>query len=115
MNEREALELEGAAAIDAADSRLFELSARLHAEVELAFEEHKAQACQCTLLRDASLQVQAGLGSLATAFRARLASTNPGPTMAFLCEFDGLPVYGTAAGTTWWPRPGSAPHSASPR
>jgi hypothetical protein len=41
------------AAVDAAAPMLFDLSSRLHAEVELAFEEHKAHALQCAVLRDA--------------------------------------------------------------
>ena len=70
----------------------------MHADVELAFEEVKAQAWQCAALRDAGLAVEGGLGSLKTAFRATAASGRPGPRIAFLCEFDGLPVYGQSCG-----------------
>ncbi|MBV8187569.1 MAG: amidohydrolase [Alphaproteobacteria bacterium] len=94
----DALKQKASAAIDAASPRLLELSSRMHGEVELAFEEHKAQAWQCALLRDAGFPVEAGLGSLKTAFRARLASQRSGPCIAFLCEYDGLPVYGQSCG-----------------
>ena len=45
-------------AIDAAAAVLFDISARMHAEVELAFEEAKAQAWQCTALRAAGFMVE---------------------------------------------------------
>jgi len=85
-------------AIDAAAATLFDISAKMHAEVELAFEEFKAQAWQCTALRAAGFTVEEGLGSLKTAFRATVTSSRPGPRIAFLCEYDGLPVYGQSCG-----------------
>jgi amidohydrolase len=85
-------------AIDAAAAVLFDISARMHAEVELAFEEVKAQAWQCAALRNAGFVVEEGLGSLKTAFRATVKSGKPGPRVAFLCEYDGLPVYGQSCG-----------------
>jgi amidohydrolase len=85
-------------AIDAAAAVLFDISARMHAEVELAFEEVKAQAWQCAALSNAGFAVEEGLGSLKTAFRATVKSGKPGPRVAFLCEYDGLPVYGQSCG-----------------
>ena len=85
-------------AIDAAAPALFDISTRMHGEVELAFEEWKAQAWQCAALRAAGFAVEEGLGSLKTAFRATVASGKPGPRVAFLCEYDGLPVYGQSCG-----------------
>jgi amidohydrolase len=85
-------------AIDAAAAVLFDISARMHAEVELAFEEAKAQAWQCAALSNAGFAVEEGLGSLKTAFRATVKSGKPGPRIAFLCEYDGLPVYGQSCG-----------------
>jgi amidohydrolase len=85
-------------AIDAAAPVLFDISARMHAEVELAFEEAKAQAWQCAALSNAGFAVEEGLGSLKTAFRATVKSGKPGPRIAFLCEYDGLPVYGQSCG-----------------
>jgi amidohydrolase len=86
------------AAIDAVAATLFDISARMHAEVELAFEEVKAQAWQCAALGAAGFAVEQGLGSLKTAFRATAGSGKPGPRIAFLCEYDGLPVYGQSCG-----------------
>ena len=85
-------------AIDATAPVLFDISARMHAEVELAFEEAKAQAWQCAALRNAGFTIEEGLGSLKTAFRATVKSGKPGPKIAFLCEYDGLPVYGQSCG-----------------
>ncbi len=85
-------------AIDAVSPTLFDISAKMHAEVELAFEEVKAQAWQCAALRAAGFAVEEGLGSLKTAFRATVRSDRPGPRIAFLCEYDGLPVYGQSCG-----------------
>jgi len=85
-------------AIDAVSTTLFDISAKMHAETELSFEEVKAQGWQCAALRAAGLAVEEGLGSLKTAFRATMASDRPGPRIAFLCEYDGLPVYGQSCG-----------------
>jgi amidohydrolase len=85
-------------AIDAVSAALFDISNRMHADVELAFEEVKAQAWQCAALKAAGFTVEEGLGSLKTAFRATVDSGKPGPRVAFLCEYDGLPVYGQSCG-----------------
>ncbi len=98
MNHTSAVKAAAREAIDAAAATLFDISAKMHAEVELAFEEVKAQAWQCAALRDAGFAVEEGLGSLKTAFRATVRSGRPGPRVAFLCEYDGLPVYGQSCG-----------------
>ena len=98
MTEASAVKDAARQAIDAAAAVLFDISARMHAEVELAFEEVKAQAWQCAALRKAGFAVEEGLGSLKTAFRATVTSGKPGPRVAFLCEYDGLPVYGQSCG-----------------
>jgi amidohydrolase len=85
-------------AIDSASAILFDISNKMHAEVELSFEEVKAQAWQCAALEAAGFKVERGLGSLKTAFRATMSSGKPGPRVAFLCEYDGLPVYGQSCG-----------------
>ena len=85
-------------AVDAAAATLFDISNKMHADVELSFEEVKAQAWQCAALKAAGFKVEEGLGSLKTAFRATMSSGKPGPRVAFLCEYDGLPVYGQSCG-----------------
>ena len=86
------------AAIDQAAPALFDISAKMHAEVELAFQEVKAQRWLCDVLKSEGFEVEEGLGSLSTAFRATVASGRAGPRIAFLCEYDGLPVYGQSCG-----------------
>jgi len=97
VNDTAALKATAQRAIDAAAPALFDISNRMHAEVELAFEEVKAQAWQCAALARAGLAVEEGLGSLRTAFRATRRG-GAGPRIAFLCEYDGLPVYGQSCG-----------------
>ena len=98
MTDRDGLKAAARAAIDGAAATLFDISNRMHADVELAFEEVKAQVWQCEALRKAGFAVEQGLGSLKTAFRATVGPERPGPRIAFLCEYDGLPVYGQSCG-----------------
>ncbi len=98
MSEAAVLKASASAAIDSAAPALFAVSANLHREVELAFQEWKAQRWLCDALRDAGFAVEEGLGSLPTAFRATVSSGRPGPRIAYLCEYDGLPVYGQSCG-----------------
>jgi amidohydrolase len=98
MTETSAVKKAACQAIDAASATLFDISNKMHADVELAFEEVKAQAWQCAALKAAGFRVEEGLGSLKTAFRATVGSGKPGPRVAFLCEYDGLPVYGQSCG-----------------
>jgi amidohydrolase len=69
----------------------------LHAHVEYAFEEYKSSSLIASLLADAGFEVSAPLCGLDTAFRADRSSGN-GPTIAFLCEYDGLYPYGQSCG-----------------
>jgi amidohydrolase len=92
------LKARAAAAIDAAAPRLFEVSESLHANVELFFKEFKGQRWLCDLLVESGFEVEEGLGSLPTAFRGTAKSAKPGPRIAFLSEYDGLPVYGHSCG-----------------
>lgn len=84
-------------AVDAVAGRLVDLSLRLHGNVELSFQEVRASTWLCDLLEEEGFAVERGLGSLPTAFRAT-AGPGDGPTIAFLCEYDGLPGYGHSCG-----------------
>jgi amidohydrolase len=83
--------------VDDRVERLVDLSLKLHANVEFALQEVQAQAWLCDLLEAEGFAVERGLGSLPTAFRAT-AGTGSGPTIAFLCEYDGLAPYGHSCG-----------------
>jgi amidohydrolase len=89
------------AAIDdavSADARdLIALSAKLHANPELRFEEVKAAAWICELVASRKFVVERGLGGMPTSLRAR-AGTAGGPRVAILAEYDALPEIGHACG-----------------
>jgi amidohydrolase len=96
MSDVDALKARIGQVIDDLREDLVSLSLKLHAEVELAFEEVKASAWITDLLETHGLRVERGLGSLPTAFRATAGSG--GPRLAYLCEYDGLPMYGHSCG-----------------
>jgi amidohydrolase len=82
--------------IDRSGDALVRMSERLHADPELAWEEHRAAALVPELLDEAGFEVTAGYLGLDTAFRARFGS---GPNrIAFCAEYDALPGLGHACG-----------------
>ena len=82
--------------VDADRALLLELSGRIHAHPELAFEEHRAAAWLCEYLESRGLAVERGAYGLPTAFAARAGSGHP--RVAVLCEYDALPGIGHACG-----------------
>ena len=96
-----AIPQELSAAIDdavSADARdLIQLSANLHANPELRFEEVKAAAWITELVASHDIAVERGLGGMPTSLRAR-AGTAGGPRVAILAEYDALPEIGHACG-----------------
>jgi amidohydrolase len=87
-----------AAAVDQIADELEGLSHRIHAHPELAFKEEKAAAWLTEFLEKQGAQVERGVGGLPTAFRATIAGTGSGPTVAILAEYDALPGIGHACG-----------------
>lgn len=84
--------------IDELRPQLVELAKRIHAKPEIAFEEVNAAQWLSEAARDAGFQVEKPIGGLQTAFRASYASSQGGPTIAFLAEYDALPKLGHACG-----------------
>lgn len=75
---------------------LLDLSRRIHADPETAFEEHRSAALCAELLAAHGFEVTAPAHGLETAFRATIGS---GPvTVAIACEYDALPGLGHACG-----------------
>lgn len=75
---------------------LLDLSRRIHADPETAFEEHRSAALCAELLAAHGFEVTAPAHGLDTAFRATIGS---GPvTVAIACEYDALPGLGHACG-----------------
>jgi amidohydrolase len=77
-------------------SRVLELSRRIHANPEVAFEEIKATDWILEILSGAGFEAKAGLCGLPTAFSAKAGS---GPLHVCICaEYDALPGIGHACG-----------------
>ncbi|WP_114853214.1 amidohydrolase [Brachybacterium sp. YJGR34] len=85
-----------AAAYAAARTRVHALADALHADPEIAFEEHRAHDRCAALLEGAGFVLERGIAELPTAFRARIGS---GSLVAALCvEYDALPGIGHGCG-----------------
>lgn len=78
-------------AIDDYREKALALSHAIHEHPELKFEEHFAAGLLSDAARQIGLQVETGVGDLATAFRAEFGSADGGPTVAILAEYDALP------------------------
>jgi amidohydrolase len=89
-----------AAAVEAARPRIVELSHRIHANPEPAFEEVQAATWIASALTDAGFAVEHPAGSLATAIRATMRGGRPGdgPRIGILAEYDALPGLGHGCG-----------------
>ena len=89
-----------AAAVEAARDEILELSHRIHANPEVAFEEHQAAGWVAGALARHGFAVEYPAGRLATAIRA----TRPGgrggagPRIGILAEYDALPGLGHGCG-----------------
>jgi amidohydrolase len=75
---------------------LLQLSRDIHADPEIAYQEHRAAARIAALLERHGHAVQMGIGGLETAFRARAGP--PGPSIALIAEYDALKGVGHGCG-----------------
>jgi amidohydrolase len=89
-----------AAAVEAARDEIVELSHRIHANPEPAYEEVQAATWVADALRAHGFDVQHPAGSLATAIRATKAggAGGAGPRIGILAEYDALPGLGHGCG-----------------
>jgi amidohydrolase len=90
--------LKVAARVDTLAADLEALSHKIHDSPELAFNETRASAWLADFLDKHGARVERGVGGLATAFRATIDGTGPGPTIAIMAEYDALPGIGHACG-----------------
>jgi len=86
------------AAVEAILPDALDLSHRVHATPEIAFQERSAAAWTAELLRTHGFEVTAPVGGLETAFVARWRGDRPGPVVAFAGEYDALPEVGHGCG-----------------
>lgn len=85
-----------AGAVDRYADTLVELSRSLHAEPEIAYQEHRSAAKVSGVLEAEGFTVERAVGGLDTAFTARYGD---GPLVVGLCaEYDALPGLGHACG-----------------
>jgi amidohydrolase len=94
------LKARAADAIEAARAEILDLSHRIHANPEPAFEEHQAAAWVAEIVARHGYAVEHPAGSLATAVRGRLTGGlgADGPRIAVLAEYDALPGLGHGCG-----------------
>jgi amidohydrolase len=82
--------------IDTRSRQLGELSRKIHANPEEAFQEFKAAAWLTEYLEENGFSVEKGICKLPTAFRGRYGTGEP--VIAILAEYDALPKLGHACG-----------------
>jgi amidohydrolase len=89
-----------AAAVDAAREEIIDLSHRIHAHPEVAFEEEQASTWVAETLARHGFAVERPVGRLATAIRATRRGGRGGtiPRIAILAEYDALPGLGHGCG-----------------
>jgi amidohydrolase len=89
-----------AEAVNAARDEILDLSHRIHAHPEPAFEEVRASAWVAEAIARHGYEVEHPAGSLRTAVRGRLRGGvgGPGPTIGILAEYDALPGLGHGCG-----------------
>jgi len=89
-----------AAAVDAARDEILDLSHRIHADPEVAFEEEHAAGWVADVLARHGYTIERSAGRLATAIRATKAGGRggAGPRIGILAEYDALPGLGHGCG-----------------
>ena len=75
-----------------------DLSHRVHANPEIAYEERQAASWTAELLERHGFEITRPVGGLETAFVARRQGGPAGPVIAFLGEYDALPEVGHGCG-----------------
>ena len=70
----------------------------IHAKPEIGNEEYFASAALAKLLTEAGFTVESNVAGHETAFYASFDSGKEGATIAYLAEYDALPVLGHACG-----------------
>ena len=86
------------ARIDELADELIDVSRAIHANPELAFEEHFACKTLTENLASHGMAPTTGVFTLDTAFEAQINRNVDGPTVAILAEYDALPGIGHACG-----------------
>jgi len=86
------------ALIDSMKQELWDMGDDIFDHPETALEEHYASGLLEDWLEKKGFQVERGLGTMDTAFRAVYEQGEGGPSIGLLCEYDALPGMGHACG-----------------
>jgi amidohydrolase len=86
------------ARIDELAPVLIETARQIYDNPEVAFEERQAASWLADLLARHGFAVERGVGTLPTAFTARLAGRGNGPSIGLFSEYDALPDLGHGCG-----------------
>jgi amidohydrolase len=78
--------------IDDRSSNLIAMADYIFDNPELSFKEYKASKLLTDYLKKQGFNVEIGLGSLDTAFKAVYENGTGGPNIGLLCEYDALPM-----------------------
>jgi amidohydrolase len=84
--------------VEALKATLIETSDFICNNPELGNQEFNAMEKLITLLKSHSFSIEASILDKPTAFRATYIGKKPGPTIAYLCEYDALPGIGHGCG-----------------
>ena len=95
---REQLKAQAGKAIDAHANELREICLYLREHPEVGWTETLAARRLSDYLEEYGFALERGIGGLETAFRATADSGRPGPTIAFIAEYDALPEVGHGCG-----------------
>lgn len=77
---------------------LIQISEELYENPELGNEEFNSMHLLIDYLKKHNFSIETGLVNLPTSFRAEFTSGKPGPTIAYLAEYDALPGIGHGCG-----------------
>jgi amidohydrolase len=98
MPDIEALKRRACEAVDRWAGELVETADWIHAHPELGHQEYEASRRLADILATNGAQVEMGTAGMETAFKAVLAGSGDGPTIAVLAEYDALPKLGHGCG-----------------
>lgn len=93
-----ALKRRACEAVDRWAGELVETADWIHAHPELGHHEYEASKRVAEILATSGAQVEMGTAGMETAFKAVLAGSSDGPTIAVLAEYDALPQLGHGCG-----------------
>src|SRR5699024_9423837 len=83
---------------DTIKNDLVHISEELYNHPELGNEEYNSMKVLVDYLKKHHFKVETGLVDIPTSFRAEYKSDKPGPTVAYLAEYDALPGVGHGCG-----------------